>query len=395
MAATEPVLIAGGGIGGLALALALARRGVASKVLERRASFSAEGAGIQLGPNATRILTRLGVAEALAAAAGNPQSIQVFNGISGARLAELPLGPWLVARHGAPYWVLHRADLQSALLTPAHNSPLIEIITGYAVSAFSVEGAGVRVTAGTQSFNGRLLVGADGLRSRVRTLLWPDARLTYSGKTASRTLIAAAEAPQLFRQSIVGVWMAPRAHVVHYPVSQGREIAVIAIVAEDWPGDGWTLDVPREGLAERLRMLPRELRSFLDLATEWRRWALYDASPLPRLARGPVILMGDAAHPILPFLAQGGALAIEDAETLADCIAGCSDLRDAGRRYEGARGSRAAHVQQASRRNGAIYHLSPPASLARDLTLRAAPGSALMALYDWVYGWRGDVPPDV
>lgn len=390
MSGDRPILIAGAGIGGLSLAIALARQGLASRVLERRGELAEAGAGIQLGPNAVSVLSRLGVAERLKPSIGAPECLRVHDGESGQRLAELPLGDWIARRHRAPYWVAHRADLHAALLETATAHPQIELVTTSEVTSFTPTDDGVvAATADGGRHYGALLVGADGIWSRIRKLLWPEFTLTYSGKTASRAVVNRGDAPASFREMATGVWLSPVGHVVHYPVRGGVEIALVVILKEDWPGEGWGLPVDRDRLMSRLGAFSDRLTAFLSSAGEWRRWPLYDPEPLPRWSKGRVTLLGDAAHPVLPFLAQGGALAIEDAETLAAAIRMWpSQPALAVDRYERARRPRAIRMQAASRRNGLIYHLPRPASLARDLALRALPGERLMALYDWVYDWR-------
>lgn len=389
----RPVLIAGAGIGGLSLAIALARRGLACQVLERRQDPSEAGAGIQLGPNAVSILTRLGVAERLEPTVGKPEALRVHDGSSGRLLAELPLGRWIAERHHAPYWVAHRVDLHKALREVAASLPGVKILTGCEVASFEQrdDRVSVQVADGRQ-FEGSVLTGADGIWSTVRRQLWPAAHLPYSGKTAARAVIPSSEAPAPFRASAVGVWLSPGGHVVHYPVRGGEEIALVAILKEPWPGEGWGLPVDRDALLGRLRIFSNELTSFLARARDWRRWPLYDPEPLAQWSRGRITLLGDAAHPVLPFLAQGGVLAIEDAEVLATALARWSaDPEQALAQYEQQRRPRAGQIQAASRRNGWIYHLSGLPAFARNLTLRTAPGERIMALYDWVYGWKPSV----
>lgn len=390
MTASAPVLIAGGGIAGLALAIALARRGIPATVLERREEFSTEGAGIQLGPNATGALSRLGVEAFLQRHVGEPECLRVRSAVTGHHLAELPLGAWIARRHGSPYWSAHRADLQSALLEAARTLPQIELVTGTEVTSFAVSRDRVEVSAGGEMRQGRMLAGADGQWSATRSRLWPEARISYSGKSATRTVIPAERAPEPLRAPHVGAWLAPFGHVVHYPVRKGREIAVVVILDEPWPGEGWSIEVEPDALEATFARFAAPLRALLSAAKQWRRWALYDAPPFPRWSAGPVTLVGDAAHPVLPFLAQGGALAIEDAETLAQCIAAGPDMTQACRRYAGMRQPRAARVQAASRRNGQIYRATGPAGFARDLALLGLPGRIVIAAYDWVYGWKGD-----
>ena len=389
MTATLPVLIAGGGIGGLATAIALAGHGIPSRVLERRAQFSEAGAGIQLGPNGVRILRRLGVEADLAPLVGRPHEIKVFSGGSGTELTRLPLGDWIEARHGAPYWVAHRQDLQASLLAGARRSGLIELVPGFDVARFADGKGAVRVEAGSgTTAEGRALVCADGVFSRLRTKIAREARLQFGGKTAARTVLDAAAAPQLDADAI-GVWMARDAHVVHYPVRRGREIAVVVILDEDWQEEDWSASAETGKLQEALARLAPVLGEALAAANDWRRWALFDSDPLPVWSRGRVTLLGDAAHPLLPFLAQGGSLALEDAVTVSDALARAGDdVEGALAAYENARRARAARVMVAARRNGRIYHLSGVAAVARNAVLRALPPERIMAGYDWVYGWK-------
>jgi salicylate hydroxylase len=393
-AADGPILIAGGGIGGLATALALARYGIASRILERNREFTEAGAGIQLGPNGVRVLQRLDVAPHLEPLAGKPDAIRVHDGPSGARLADLPLGQWIVARHGTPYWVAHRADLQAALLRAVAGQPLIEVVTGFEIEQADADARHVeaRASSGARA-EGVALVAADGLWSSVRRLLFSAPPLPFSGKTATRTVIERAGAPDPFRANVTGAWLSPDAHVVHYPVRGGADIAVVVIAEEDWPGVGWGAPADREALLRRTAGFAAPLQDLLALGQEWRKWSLYDPGPWPVWTKGRVALLGDAAHPVLPFLAQGGVLALEDAITLAACVAArpC-DPAAAFKDYEHARRPRAARVQGASRDNGRIYHLAGSLAQARNFALRVLPPSALMARYDWLYGWRGEAP---
>lgn len=391
MTATLPVLIAGGGIGGLATAMALAGHGIPSRVLERRAQFSEAGAGIQLGPNGVRVLRRLGIDTHLAPNAGRPREIKVFAGGSGAILTRLPLGDWIEARHGAPYWVAHRQDLQLALLAGARRSGLIELVPGFEVIGFADDGAMVRAEArdGVRA-DGRALVCADGAFSQLRGQIAHGVRLRFAGKTAARAVLHAAAANAVLDAGAIGVWMAPDTHVVHYPVRGGREIAIVVIIDEDWREEDWSAPADPAKLQAALAPFAPALRTALAPITDWRRWALFDCDPLAAWSRGRVTLLGDAAHPLLPFLAQGGSLALEDAVTLADMLATAGeDVAGAFAGYESARRLRAARVMAAARRNGRVYHLSGVAALARNAALRALPPQRIMAGYDWIYGWRG------
>lgn len=386
---TERILIAGGGIGGLALALALAKAGRASLVLEARPEFSIAGAGIQLGPNGTRILQHLGVAESLAPLAGVPEAIHVYRGTRGTRMARLPLGDWIAQRHGAPYWVAHRADLHAVLLEAARKTDLIEIEMGF--SAVNVAEAGDTVELRSETgrvVRGAAVVGADGLWSRLRSHVKPGAAPAFAGASASRIVLPAERAGRL-AESAVGLWLSAGAHVVHYPMRGGREIAVVVIAEETWQSRVWDAEIDRAHLGRALACFTRELEELLLDAPGWRRWSLHRLAQLPQWNAGRCVLIGDAAHPMFPYLAQGGVLALEDAVELATCLAVRGlDVANAFALFVSRRRERAARVQAASARNGRIYHMQAPMSFARDAAFTAAPGTLLMASLDWLYGWK-------
>jgi salicylate hydroxylase len=391
MAEPAPILIAGGGIGGLALALALAKAGRASTVLEQRDSFDAAGAGIQLGPNGVRVLQRLGLAEALRPAVGVPDALAVHDGRTGRTLAVLPLGRWIAARHGAPYWVAHRGDLHAVLASAAAAEPRVTLHPGFALASVAQHGGDVRAksAAGTEA-TGAALVGADGLWSSTRRAIHPEHVPQFVGTTATRAVIPVASAGRL-ASPVVGLWLGPGVNVAHYPVRGGSEIAVVVIATEAWQGKEWDVEADGAALLARLVGFHASLADPLAMAPAWRKWALYRLPALPYWSAGRVTLIGDAAHPMLPHLAQGGVLALEDAVVLADTLAAHpGNETQAFAAFEGKRRRRAARVQAMSRLNGRIYHLSPPLSWARDGVLRVLPGAWLMAGYDWLYGWRAE-----
>jgi len=390
---SRPILIAGAGIAGLALALALARRGLPSRLLEKRTTLAEAGAGIQLGPNAMRVLQALGIARRLEPRAGKPLAIVTFDGRSGRKLAEFPLGPCLEQRFGAPYWVAHRTDLHAALLSAVRETPSIELVTGFEVSEFRTAADTVRVEAvGGADSEGSALVGADGLWSAVRERLFPGHAPRFAGRMAVRTVIRSDAARGRFAEPRTGVWLGPGAHVVHYPIRAGQAIACVVIADEDAPRHhGWGQPMACEAVLARLLGYAPELLWFLERGTDWHAWSLFDAPPLPNWSQGRVGLVGDAAHPMLPFLAQGGAMALEDAATLAEALAAVpQDPARALSLCEAARYRRVCRVQAASRLSGSIYQLTGVAGLLRDLALAAVPGAILMRRYDWLYGWRGD-----
>lgn len=389
----HPVLIAGGGIAGMTLALSLASRGIASQILEARPQLSEAGAGIQLGPNATRILSKLEVAGHLAESSTAPHTIVVRDARSGADIARLPLGDWIAKRHGAPYWVTHRRDLQAALHARVKDMPLIKMQFGYAVEGVTEHGDGITVTAADgRTSDGKLLVGADGIWSRVRGFVQPDYALNFSGMMAVRALAAMDHVPEVLRDNATGVWLMADAHIVKYPVESGSAVALVIIAPQSSPELGWESPVDVEHLTRGLGPVNADLQVLISAAREWRRWSLYDTPPMASWSRGNVMLIGDAAHPILPFLAQGGGMAIEDGFVLGHLIAdhhGSSPAL-AWRAFEAQRMSRVGRVQKASRQNGQIYHLGGLAAAARNFTMKTAPAVRLMQRYDWVYNWQFD-----
>jgi salicylate hydroxylase len=393
----DAALIAGGGIGGLAAALALARIGWPSIIAERRPEWSEAGAGIQLSPNGVRVLQQLGVAARLEPFAARPREIVVRDAATARVLQRLPLGDWIEARHGAPYWQVHRRDLQAALIAAVQAEPLITVAMGF--EAMSFEASGERITLRArdgQRLHGALLVGADGTFSRVRRQLFATTEPRFAGRTATRAVVGSsrpADFEQLLRPDATGVWLAPGAHIVHYPVRKGRELAIIVVRSASWSGQGWSQPVLAAEFEPALAHAAPRLAQMLGTGHSWRRWALFQTVPLKRWSQGRVTLLGDAAHPTLPFLAQGGALALEDAATLAACLSHAESpaaIPAALAAYETARAKRSRQVVAAARRNGIIFHLGGPAAVARNAAMRLIPGTHFMAGFDWVYGWRPD-----
>jgi 2-polyprenyl-6-methoxyphenol hydroxylase-like FAD-dependent oxidoreductase len=384
----ERVLIAGGGIGGLAAAIALARRGIESEVLERSRFTEETGAGIQLGPNATRALAALGVLEAIATRAFRPEAIAIYDGLTGRKLTSLPLGKSVEDRYRAPYLTLHRADLHAGLRTVAESLVPVTLRPGFEVAAVDTQGGDVLVrgTDGDQ-VNGAALVGADGLWSTLRSLIAPAASLRFTGATAWRTLLSRENLPFPFNSSEVGLWLGPRAHLVHYPVRGDSDLNVVAVTEGGAALQGWNQTGSAETLLAGFIGWTKDSNSLLERAAGWRSWSLYRLTSLHRFSEGRLALVGDAAHPVLPYLAQGAALAIEDAITLAETITvSPSDPARAFRRYAELRRSRTSRVQRLSRRFGRIYHFGGPLRLARNLVLARRSEEAALADLDWLYG---------
>ena len=403
--AAPHILIAGAGIGGLTAALALARVGASVAILERAPALEEAGAGVQLSPNAGRILDRLGVLAGLERQAFAPDGIRVRAARSGRQLSFMPL-EGARARWGAPYLVVHRADLQAALLAAVDGEAAVRLHLGTAVAGFGTASGnaasgdaatGVTVTikqgALTRAVSGDALIGADGVRSVIRARLVADAddRPLETGRTAWRTTVEAAALDTLFRAPETQLWLGPDAHLVHYPLRGGTHVNVVAIIREAAASSGgWSASGNAAVIGERFASWHRHARRLVEAAPQWTTWPLSDRRPLPSWNAGPVALLGDAAHPILPFLAQGAAQAIEDADALAGTVSGVvsgtRSMPDALARYSNARQARARRVQDTARSLGRIYHLAGPAALARDVAMAALGPHRLLTRYDWLYG---------
>ena len=382
-------LIAGGGIGGLAAAIALGRGGIETSVLERSSFTEETAAGIQLGPNATRALATLGVLDAIEPFAFRPEAICIHDGPSGRRLQSVLLGKSAEERYGAPYLTLHRADLHAGLRAVAQDLTTVELRPSFAVTAIETrDGEVVAKDAAGSEAKGGSLIGADGLWSTVRSLVAPEASLCFTGATAWRALVPRAGLPSPFDAPVVGLWLGPRAHLVHYPVRGGDDLNVVAVAEGGVGSQGWNQAGDASALKLPFDRWAKDARSLLEQAAGWRGWSLYRlAPPLRRWSAGAIGLLGDAAHPVLPFLAQGAALAIEDALALAACMAACpGDPSPAFLRYEALRRPRTARVRRLSRRLGRIYHLGAPMRLARNLVLERRNEAEALKNFDWLYG---------
>ena len=390
-------LVAGGGVGGLAAAICLAGSGYAVNVHERAPALEEFGAGLQLSPNATRILARLGALDALKGLALEPRAMVVRRARDGAQMARMELGETAQRRWGAPYLVAHRADLLRALLDRVAMEPSISLHLDSAVRGFAPAPEGdlrVGLQRGLLRLETKadLLIGADGLRSAVRERLGLGGPkdVVFTGDVAWRALIPAQRLPDTLRRPETWLWLGPRGHLVHYPLRDGSVVNVVLVVEDarrDALGeDGWNHPGDPSVIGFEVKDWAPEVGQLVAAAPEWRGWPLFDRPPIPNWSAGPVALLGDAAHPMAPYLAQGAAQAIEDAAALGDALAGRDDIPAALAAYSRARAPRAGRVQTEARRQHTTYHLRGPAAFARNLAIRAMGGERLARRYDWLYG---------
>jgi salicylate hydroxylase len=392
-------VIAGAGIGGLTAALSLARAGLHVVIIEQAERLEETGAGIQLSPNASRVLLDLGLGDRLRAAAVAPTALRVLRARDGSEIVRMPLAQ-AAERFEAPYWVTHRGDLQMALLEAVRAHPEVKLVLGTRVDRVAVHGGDVTVQGvyalpsakvpARVDTEGSFLIGADGIWSAVRALLGDMSPPQFAGRVAWRALVPTEMAAKSAREPMVNLWLGRRSHLVHYPVAGGRQINLVAIAEDRWDTPGWsTRSTPAEVMARYpLGAWSRHARDLLGIPDHWLKWALHDRLPLSRWGDGPITLLGDAAHPTLPFLAQGAAMAIEDAAVLAgEVAANPNDPVRALRAYESRRRARATRVQRTARQTGRVYHRGPDAFL-RDVAMRVLGGERLLRRYDWIYQWR-------
>ncbi len=392
---THRILIAGGGIGGLAAALACAQRGINVTVLEAAREFGEVGAGIQLGPNAMKVIAALGLQTQVMRVACLPESIVIADAASGKQISRMLLGEAVQQKYGAPYVSLHRADLHAVLLAAAQAAgvklQLNQSLLKYEHSAQVVRRLD---TDFDQKYDA--LIGADGLWSQVRSQMRNDGAPRSTGHAAFRALIAFDAMPYALRTPHVRTWWARDVHVVSYPVRAGSlwNLVVLAEMS-DSDASGWSLKASHEDVMRLFKRTEPQLRALLDAggaqtidshSSGWKRWNLFDRKSIDaaQMAQGRVALLGDAAHPMLPYLAQGAAMALEDAWVLAQCLSANGDAPHALQAYASVRAARCARVVRTAQRNGQIFHLSGGLAIARDAVLSLS-GTSVVGM-PWLYG---------
>jgi salicylate hydroxylase len=378
------VLIAGGGIGGVTAALCLAREGFNVRVFEQAPEFGEVGAGIQLAPNCTRVLHALGLEEALRSVAFLPEGVDMRAWNSGKLLSYSPLGKQVADTYGFPYYHLHRADIMQVLVDAASAHPNVELLADARVEHIERRDDGVTLQAGGRTYDGALLVGADGIHSVVRAELFGPEAPTFTGTVAWRGLVPADRLPRGLVRPVATAWWGPHKHFVHYYVRRGELVNCVCVVEkEGWEVESWSARGDRAELKQDFTGWHETIQVLIDNmdADACFKWALFDRPPMRQWSDGRVTLLGDACHPTLPFMAQGAAMAIEDGAVLAGCVAKHNDIAASLKHYESLRRERTAGVQDGSRRNAKVFHMSGIKAWLRNHALGERPSAIMERLY--------------
>ena len=385
---SAPILISGGGIGGLITAYALARQGFPVRLFEQSPEFREVGAGIQLGPNIFRVLEKIGLKDAVLADAHQPPAQEMRDALTGKLIVRIPLEEDFFQRFGGPYAVTHRADIHGTFLKACQNSNLVTLETSRRVDSFEDTGKGVTVTLENgQKAEGRALIGCDGMWSKIRERIVGDGKPRVSGHIAYRAVLKREDVPKdLWRPEVV-LWAGPRTHLVHYPLRRGELYNLVAVFHSDHYEEGWNAEGSKDLLWQHFKGQRPEVLRMLERIETWRMWVLCDREPVKNWTLGRVTLLGDAAHPMLQYLAQGACMATEDAVLLAEkARAQPDDLPAAFNAYTQDRYLRTARVQIMARVYGDFYHARGVTAELRDITLS---GRTPQQSYDgiaWLYG---------
>ncbi|ARP88018.1 3-hydroxybenzoate 6-monooxygenase [Bordetella genomosp. 9] len=385
----QSVIVVGGGIGGLAAALALARLGIRVQVLEQAAQIGEIGAGIQLGPNAFAALDALGVGENARKRAVFTDHIIMMDAVDAQEVVRIDTGEAFRERFGGPYAVIHRTDIHLSILEAVRENPLIGFKTSTQVAGLEQDGNGVEVIdTNGERYRADAVVGCDGVKSVIRQrLVGDEARVT--GHVVYRAVVERENMPEELRINAPVLWAGPRCHLVHYPLRGGQQFNLV-VTFHSREQEVWGV---REGSKEEVLSYfqgihPRP-HQMLDRPTSWKRWATADRDPVERWGEGRATVLGDAAHPMVQYMAQGACMALEDAVTLGAAVRACDmDLEAGFRRYESVRIPRTARVVWSTREMGRIYHAQGVERLVRNSLWEGRTQSQFYDALQWLYGWR-------
>ncbi len=387
----HPVIVAGGGIGGLAAALALTRQGYAVKVLEQAAELGEIGAGIQLGPNAFSAFDALGIGERARGRAVYTDEMVMHDALDETLVGRIPTGAAFRQRFGNPYAVIHRADVHKSLLEGAQASERIEVATSTSVQRVEQDDDGVTVfDAQGGRHRGVALIGADGVKSAVRRQYVGD-EARVSGHVVYRAVVERADFPADLQWNAASIWVGPNCHLVHYPLRGGEQYNVVVTFhsrqVEQWSVSEGSFDEVQSYFKD---ICPRA-RQLIDLPKSWKRWATADRDPIGQWTFGRATLLGDAAHPTLQYLAQGACMALEDAVTLGEALrVNEGRFNKAFALYEHSRVARTARIVLSAREMGRIFHAQGVERLVRNELWQGRTPERFYDAMEWLYGWRLD-----
>ncbi|MGL3212574.1 3-hydroxybenzoate 6-monooxygenase [Bradyrhizobium sp. BR 1433] len=391
MAETRPVLIAGGGIGGLAVALGLAQKGIRSILLEKAAALGEIGAGIQLGPNAFHAFDYLGVGEAARNMAVYIDQLRLMDALTADEITHIDLGDAFRARFGNPYAVVHRGDLHGVFLRACQNHELIELRVSSEVTGYEQDGSSVTATlASGERIGGRLLIGADGLWSNIRKQVTADGPPRVSGHTTYRSVIPTEQMPEDLRWNAATLWAGPKCHIVHYPLSGWKVFNLVVTYHNNAPEPVAGKPVSKAEVMKGFTHVHERAQNIIRHGTNWKLWVLCDRDPNEQWIDGRVVLLGDAAHPMLQYFAQGACQAMEDAVCLSHMLASHDDQTAAFEAYSAQRFPRTARVQLMSRAIGEhVYHPSDEHARIRNAIMSAKSQDQWCDDIAWLYGGTG------
>jgi len=390
--AVHPIVIAGAGIGGLTAALSLRAQGHKIIVMDKVHALQEVGAGLQLSPNACAVLDRLGVLEDLRPHAFAPERLRIWSGNAGRQLASVRMGSFLKDRHGFPFWQVHRADLQQVLLKKAEATSGISVklsceVMDLIATPYDHLTCTFRDAEATGKQNCKALIGADGVWSKVRRLIPGHENALFSGQVAYRTTVPIDIVPKRWAAD-AGLWLHRDTHLVHYPLRGGRELNIVALAKDAWQDEKWSSKADKEVLMQLFKDWPTEVRNLLRSSENWQKWALCSVAASGPWTHGHIALIGDSAHAMLPFMAQGAAMAIEDAAILARHLPeNVANIPAGLRAFERHRKARVTHVQNISFNNASTFHYSGALAFARDTVLRLSKPTRLATRFDDIYGW--------
>lgn len=384
-----PVLVAGGGIGGIAAALALVRRGFAVKVLEQSPQLGEIGAGIQLGPNAFAAFDALGVGEAARARAVYTDYMVMHDALDETRVGHIPTGEAFRARFGNPYAVIHRADVHRSLLEGARRSDRIEVATATRVQRIEQDDTGVTVVDEKGGrHRGLALIGADGVKSAVRRQYVGD-EARVSGHVVYRAVVDRADFPADLQWNAASIWVGPNCHLVHYPLRGGEQYNVVVTFHSREQEEWGVREGSRDEVQSYFEGICAKARQLIELPKDWKRWATADREPIGQWTWGRVTLLGDAAHATLQYLAQGACMALEDAVTLGEALRRHdNDFAKAFALYERSRVARTARIVLSAREMGRIFHAKGVERLVRNELWKGRSPERFYDAMEWLYGWR-------